>query len=130
MSALTSLVVADNTPTNHTFVPRDKSKDGVVTFVERGAVALADKLLTAQLQDQPNRFKVRVKLAVPTVVTAVINSVNQSVVDDIDYADVTFTLSKKRTDLERQHFVAQFKNSLNSTVVNIYDMLIKGESSY
>jgi len=131
MSAFPSLATVDRetSPLAHTFVPREKSED-VITWAERHATAaVGDKVFTAQKRASGvGKRKVRLKLAVPYVVTQTINGVNVVTVDDIDYVDCTFTLSTKRTDQDRKNLVGMFQGLLDAADANVVDMIVKDES--
>lgn len=125
MPQLQTLVVADGqaTPVNHTFVPKDIDRNGVARLKVSNGVPLGDKLLTLSLRQTDTKYKGRILLSVPVVVTETINGVSVPKVTRPAHVDVTMTFDQTSSAQERKdalHFMANVLRSTNPLVASTF----------
>lgn len=113
MAQATSIVVNDreSTPVAHTFAPRAVSTD-LALFVESASVPIGERKLSIASRKTNGKYRTRVKLENPTLVTEVVNGVNVPKVPRTAYADVTFTFDETHSLQERKNTVGMFYNAL------------------
>lgn len=111
MPALTTIVVADNTPTNHNFAPL-RRVDDMLYLVNRESVTQAGNMSIGLRLDLASgkrlTNRVQYRFAHPFEVT--IDGV--TTVRDIARANTDFILPVGMTDAERLRFVTMYNNSL------------------
>lgn len=118
MGAISTITVADATPTNHDFAPTGISQDGVARWLEKTASVPAGFLpLSVSLRppvpgssDPVYRFLMT--LNVPTLVTETINGVARSSLERTIRYKVEAIMPATSTLAERQHATAYVKNLL------------------
>lgn len=128
MAQRASFAVLDRetTPLSHTFVPRSPADSSVVLFAETATVPIGERTFTISTRKTGTKYRTRIKLESPVLVTEVINGVSRPSVPRIAYADLTFTFEDTSTAQERANVVGMFANSLaaaqtmiNATLVNL-----------
>lgn len=131
MPAFTSFSVNDReaTPVAHTFTPHSKP-NGVSRFVESDGVPIGDKIITVSSRQVGSKYKIRLVLTDPVVVTETINGVNVPKVDRTAYAAVDFTFDQRSTLQERKNTVGMFANALAATVTPIDGVVTGLEGHY
>jgi len=133
MPALASITINDRetTPVAHTFVPTDGGgSTGVAVVEEMAAIPEGNKSLSISRRKAGSKFKVRLVLKDPIVVTETINGVARSVVDRTSYADLTFTFDSRSSLQERKNTVGMLYNALASSVTLVDGVVTKLESVY
>jgi len=93
MSAFTTLVLTDRqaAPIDHTFVPVSR-ETGVAEWSESDGTPLGDNKVTASVRRAANdKFKARIKLAIPVTAIETVNGIALTKVVRTGYADLTFT---------------------------------------
>lgn len=113
MAQAASVVVNDRatTPVAHTFAPRRISTD-LALFVETGSVPFGERKLSISQRQSGGKYRVRVKLENPVLVTETVNGVSVPTVPRTSFADVTFTFDQYSTLQERKDTVGMFANAL------------------
>lgn len=101
----------ETTPIAHAFTPRTVSTD-LAQFVESASVPIGERKLSISSRKSGGKYRIRLKLENPTLVTEVVNSVNVPKVPRIAYADVTFTFDETHSLQERKNTVGMFANAL------------------
>lgn len=104
----------ETTPLAHAFAPRQVTSD-LALFVESASVPIGERKLSISSRKSAGKYRIRVKLENPTLVTEVVNSVNVPKVPRTAYADVTFTFEDTHSLQERKNTVGMFANALAST---------------
>lgn len=121
MPAFATITVDDreSTPVAHAFTPRSDS-NGVAEFRESTGVPIGDSVLTISLRETSGKYRARIKMAMPTVVTETINGVDYPKVARTAYADLTVTFADSSTLQERKNLIGMFANTLaaSQTVPN------------
>lgn len=112
------------TPLAHVYAPRSSPDTSVVLFVENGIVPVGERKFTISTRKSGTKYRTRMKLEVPTLVTEVINTVNRYSVTRIAYVDCTFTFEDTSTSQERKDVIGQFANSLAATQTMINSSLV------
>lgn len=109
----------ETTPIAHAFTPRDVGP-GLALFAESASVPIGEKKLTISKRLTNGRYRIRVKLDNPTLVTETVNGVNVPKVPRTAYADVTFTFTSDHSLQERKNTVGMLANALaaSQTVVD------------
>lgn len=113
MAQAAPVVVNDRatTPVAHTFAPRDVSTD-LASFVETASTPVGERKLSISKRKSGTKYRVRIKLDNPVLVTEVINGVNRPAVPRTAYADATFTFDETSSLQERKDTVGMFANAL------------------
>lgn len=101
----------ETTPLAHAFAPRVVSSD-LAQFVESASVPIGERKLTIGSRKAGGKYRIRLKLENPTLVTEVVNGVNVPKVPRTAYADVTFTFDETHSLQERKNTVGMFANAL------------------
>jgi len=124
MPALTSIAVSDreSTPATHTFTPAHR-KNGVSTFKNRDGVPIGDETLTISLRQSGQKYKARIVLSLPTVVTETINGVDSPSVARSNFATFETTFDASSTLQERQNTVGLMANLLLAAETEVDDVL-------
>lgn len=134
VGAISTITVADATPTNHDFVPTAVGADGVARWNERSASVPAGFWpLSAYLRPpvpgaSSQIYKATLQLAIPTLVTETINGVNRFSVERTIRIAVDFLLPATSTLTERQHACAVLKNLVGHA--SIKDMIENLNTTY
>lgn len=133
MPQLQNLVLTDRaaTPVAHTFTPRDVVAN-VGTVEESTGVKVGDKAFSISVRKTPGngRYKVTIKLAVPTVVNETINGVTVATVSHTAYVDAVFTFDPKSTTQERKDVVGMFQSAFDPSKVLVNDAVIGLQGIY
>lgn len=132
MPAIQNTVLTDRagTPVNHTFVPQNVVQ-GIGTVVESTGVPVGNSRLSVSLRKtETGRFKSTVQLAVPVLVTEVINGVSQPKVVRTAYANATFTFDETSSLQERKDLVGMFQSSLDPSKLLVNDTVIGLQGVY
>lgn len=133
MPQLQPLVLADRktTPVNHNFIPRD-IVGGVASLHESTGVPLGDSRFTVSVTraKESGRFKARLTLAVPIVVTETVNGITNPKIVRTSYADITFAFDQTSTEDERKDLVGMTLSALNPTQTFINEVLVKLQAVY
>lgn len=129
MPLLQTTVLADreNTPVNHTFVPRDV-KDGRGVVVNSTGVPIGDERLTVAMKEATSRYNGEVKLVLPVVQNETINGVVRPTVVRTAYVTMNFSFDKSSTLQERKNAVGLAAAALATNKPLINDALINLES--
>lgn len=124
MAQATSFAVNDrkSTPVAHTFVPAD-ANGSLAVFREAGAIPAGDRKVTVSMRKTNGKYRVRLVLANPVVVTETINGVNRYKVDRTSFADVTFTFDETSSLQEREDTVGMFANALSDSLTVLDDTI-------
>lgn len=130
MAQRASFAVLDRetTPLSHTFVPRTTQDSSVVLFAETATVPIGERVFTISTRKTGTKYRTRIKLESPVLVTEVINGVSRPSVPRISYADLTFTFEDTSTAQERRNTVGMFANALAASQVMINATLVDLES--
>lgn len=132
MPQLQGLVLTDRTPTtpvNLTFVPREIVKD-VGTVVNSAGTPVGEKRCSVSMMKRNSRFKGEVRLALPVVVTEVINGVSRPVVARTAYVTLTADFANESTEQERNDAIGLMASALSPGKVLVNDALVKLEGVY
>lgn len=133
MPQLQTLVLKDraSTPVNHTFAPRDITGN-VGKVVASTGVPVGEKTYTVSLRQTPDngRFRVQLRMAVPTVQNQDIGGVINPIVTRTAYVDATFTFDRTSTEQERKDVVGMFQDSLDSSKALTNGVLVNLEGVY
>lgn len=129
MAQRANIVVNDRatTPVAHTFAPRGGSSSAdTVYFVEAGTTPIGERKISIQTRFSSGKYRTRIRVENPTLVTEVVNGVNVPKVPRTLFAEVNFTFPDTSTDQERKDTVGFIANVLaasqtmvNATVVNL-----------
>lgn len=113
MAQATSITVNDreSTPVAHVFAPRQIAP-GTAVFVEGGTVPIGERKLTIYNRNANGKYRVRIRLEAPTLVTETVNGVNVPKVPRTCYAEVNFTFDETSSLQERKNCVGMFANAL------------------
>lgn len=131
MPQLQNLVLKDRatTPVDHTFTPRNIS-DGVGEVVETTGVPVGESRFTISMRRTTDRYKSKLRLAVPVVVNQTINGVTTPIVARTAYVDVSFDFSAESTEAERNNLVGMLEDSLKPAKVLVNDTVVKLQGVY
>lgn len=131
MPQLQNLVLKDRaaTPVDHTFTPRNIS-DGVGEVVETSGVPVGESRFTISMRRSNDRYKSKLRLAVPVVVNQVVNGVTTPIVTRTAYVDVSFDFSAESTEAERNNLVGMLQDSLAPAKVLVNDTVVKLQGVY
>lgn len=131
MPQLQNLVLKDRatTPVDHTFTPRNIS-DGVGEVVETTGVPVGESRFTISMRRTSDRYKSKLRLAVPVVVNQTINGVTTPIVARTAYVDVSFDFSAESTEAERNNLVGMLEDSLKPAKVLVNDTVVKLQGVY
>lgn len=131
MPQLQNLVLKDRaaTPVDHTFTPRNIS-DGVGEVVETTGVPVGESRFTISMRRTSDRYKSKLRLAVPVVVNQVINGVTTPIVTRTAYVDVAFDFAAESTEAERNNLVGMLADSLLPAKVLVNDTVVKLQGVY
>lgn len=131
MPQLQNLVLKDRaaTPVDHTFTPRNIS-DGVGEVVETTGVPVGESRFTISMRRTTDRYKSKLRLAVPVVVNQTINGVTTPIVARTAYVDVSFDFSAGSTEAERNNLVGMLEDSLKPAKVLVNDTVVKLQGVY
>lgn len=131
MPQLQNLVLKDRaaTPVDHTFTPRNIS-EGVGEVVETTGVPVGESRFTISMRRSNDRYKSKLRLAVPVVVNQVVNGVSTPIVTRTAYADVAFDFSAESTEAERNNLVGMLQDSLAPAKVLVNDTVVKLQGVY
>lgn len=126
MAQAASVTINDRaaTPVAHTFAPRSVTTDQAL-FVESGSVPIGEKALTISQRKSGTKFKVRVLLKAPVLVTETINGVSVPKVPRTSYADLQLTFDETSTLQERKDTVGLLANAL-ATSQTMVDATLTG----
>lgn len=115
MAQATSITVNDRetTPVAHTFVPR-KGANGM-DFVRAASVPIGNETISYKFRQSGGRLRTRISLAVPTLVSEVINSVTVPKVPRVAFISCDFIFDETSTVQERKNAVGMFYNLLASS---------------
>lgn len=113
MAQAASIVVNDRaaTPVAHTFAPRSITTDQAL-FVEAGSVPIGERRLIIDSRFTNGKYRIRLRVVNPTLVTEVVNGVNVPKVPRTSYGESSFTFDQTSTDQERKDTVAYIANAL------------------
>lgn len=129
MPALQNLVLADRVPTNHTFVPRDV-KNGTGLVVANAGMPLGEERVSIAMRRSGAKFRGDMKIAVPVVVSEVINGVTRPSVARTHYAQVLVTFDEGSTETERNNFIGMVQDSLGTGKTLVNNAFVKLEGVY
>lgn len=131
MPQLQNLVLKDRatTPVDHIFTPRNIS-DGVGEVVETTGVPVGESRFTISMRRTTDRYKSKLRLAVPVVVNQTINGVTTPIVARTAYVDVSFDFSAESTEAERNNLVGMLEDSLKPAKVLVNDTVVKLQGVY
>jgi hypothetical protein len=107
------LLDREDTPVSHTFTP-NSLEAGLGTFVESDGVPVGDNKITVSVRRSGAKYKARLVMSAPTIVTETINGVDSSKVSRTAYADLTLTFDATSTRQERENLVGMFANALSA----------------
>lgn len=132
MAKLANTVLTDRatTPVAHTFIPRDTIPDNsgvnVGTLVETSGIPVGESRLTQSLRKTASgRYKARLTLVVPIVVTETVNGVSRPLVVREGIADVTFTFDSESSEAERNNLVGMFQSAFDVSKTFVNDTVVK-----
>lgn len=131
MPQLQSIVLTDreSVPVNHTFVPRD-IREGVGTVIESLGTPIGEPKLAISLRKLNGKYRGRLVLDVPVVVTETINGVNNPMIARRAVADLTIVFDEKSSLQERKNLVGMLASALDSSKVLVNDSFTKLEGVY
>lgn len=123
MPSFATITVDDreDTPVAHVFTPTSID-NGVGTFHERDGVPIGDNKLTLSARKAGSKYKTRLVLSIPVMVTETINGVDSYKVVRTAFADVNFTFDESSSDQERENVMGIVANALasgQSTVIGV-----------
>lgn len=125
MPTFTPITINDgaDTPVAVTFSPFGGiDSQGVARFRENTGVPMAARKLSISLRSLVAKYKARLLLTLPSVVTETINGVDRAKVERVGYADVNFTFAADSTAQERKDLRILTANAiLHSTVEAVVD---------
>lgn len=126
MAQAASLVVNDRagTPVAHTFAPRQVTGD-LALFIESAGTPIGERKVTISNRKSGGKYRIRLKIENPTLVTEVVNSVSIPKVPRTAYADVTFTFDETSLLQERKDTVSFLYNAL-ATSQTMVDSTVTG----
>jgi hypothetical protein len=87
-------------------------------------------VFTVSLRKVGSRFKGRLVLKNPTIVSETINGVVVPTVSRTSYASLDLTFDETSTEQERKNTIGMFANALAASVVPINDTFVKLEQLY
>lgn len=121
MPQLQSLAVYDgeDTPILHTFVPENIDKNGVARLKESDGTPIGDNIVTVSLRRVDSKYKGRIVLAMPVVVTETINGVSVPRVARKAFADLNLSFDETSSVQERKNVLHILSNILGSGEVLI-----------
>lgn len=134
MPALQNLVLTDRatpTPVNHTFVPDGIDQQNVGAVVNSGASGVpagAERFTISMRKGGDNRYKGKLKLTLPILVTETINGVSVPKVARQTIVNVSFDFDERSTEQERKDAVGMTYSALDSSKVLVNDTLTKVQS--
>lgn len=113
MPAFNSFTVNDRetSPVAHVFTPRSR-KDAVATYVKSTGVPVGDERFTISLRETADKFRARITMSLPVVVTETVNGVASPVVARTARASVDLSFDKESTLQERKNAIGLLANSL------------------
>jgi hypothetical protein len=132
MPALQALSIVDRTPVTpvvHNFTPRDVTS-GVGLVVANAGVPLNEERLTVSMRKSGSKFRGKISLAVPVVVTEIINGVSVPSVARTSYVNAEFTFDESSTLQERTNLVGMFADSLGIGKALIHGAIVNLEGVY
>lgn len=124
MAQITSLVINDreSTPVAHTYV-RNEVSGNAASFYETAATLNGRAKLSITWKRTDTKYKCRLILAKPVLVTEVINGVSRNTIDRTNYGSVEFTFDGASTLQERKNVVGLMANALLAAQTGIDDTL-------
>lgn len=131
MPDLQSIAIDDreSTPVTHTFTPRSKD-NGVGVCGESSGVPLGENTLSVSMRRAGTKYKGRLRIAMPVVVTQTIDSVDSPLVTRTAYADVQVSFDQSSSTQERDNLVGMLANALGSSKVLVNDCFVELEGIY
>lgn len=134
MPALQNLVLTDRatpTPVNHTFVPSGLDQQNVAEVTNSGASGVpagAERLTISFKKGGDNRYKGKIRLVLPVLVTETINGVSVPKVARQTIVGLSFDFDERSTEQERKDAVGMTYSALDPSKVLINDTLVKAQS--
>lgn len=132
MPQLQSLAIYDGktTPVLHTFIPESIDQNGVARLKESDGTPIGDQVVTVSLKKTDTKYRGRVVLVLPSVVTETINGVSVPKVARTAYADLTVTFDQTSTIQERKDALALLSDALSGGKTMVDSTLINLEGIY
>lgn len=132
MPALQTVTVNDRstpTPVAHVFTPRDVSK-GTGLVVRGNGVPVGEERLTVAMRKAAAKFRGKVTLTVPVVVTQTIDGVSSPVVARSTFISMEVTFDERSTPQERTDAIGIFANALAPSVPLVHGAIVGLEGVY
>lgn len=131
MPALQSLSILDRetTPVAHVFQPRDV-KDGVGLVVKSTGVPVSDEKLTVSMRKSGSKFRGKLTLAIPTVVTETINGVSRPSVSRTAYVSIEVVFDELSTTQERTNAIGMAADALGVSKILVHNAFVGLEGIY
>jgi len=131
MPDLQSIAVNDRetTPITHTFTPRSK-ENGVGITGESSGVPVGENTLSVSMRKVGSKYKGRLRIVMPVVVTQTIDSVDSPLVTRTAYADLQVTFDESSSTQERDNLIGMLADSLGTAKTLVNDSLVELEGVY
>jgi len=131
MPDLQSIAVNDreSTPITHTFTPRSK-ENGVGITGESSGVPVGENTLSVSMRKVGSKYKGRLRIVMPVVVTQTIDSVDSPLVTRTAYADLQVTFDESSSTQERDNLIGMLADSLGTAKTLVNDSLVELEGVY
>lgn len=131
MPELQSIAIDDreSTPVTHTFTPRSKD-NGIGVCGESSGVPLGENTLSISMRRAGTKYKGRLRMAMPVVVTQTIDSVDSPLVTRTAYADLQVTFDQSSSTQERDNLIGLLADALGSSKTLVNDCLVDLEGVY
>lgn len=122
MSLISSLTVSNGLtpPTNFVFTPKSFDK-GVVTLRNLGTTLLEERKITYSARETPQAYIGDVRIALPIVVTDVINGVSVPRVDRVEGGSVNLRFTRKSTVDDRKAVRKMLIAAIDSAIGLMFD---------
>lgn len=132
MPQLQSLTIEDGetTPVSHTFVPENIDNNGVARLKESDGTPIGDNVVTISLRKADSKYKGRMVLVMPEVVTETINGVSVPRVARTAFADLSLTFDQTSTVQERTNVLRLLADALGSGATLVDSTFINLEGIY
>lgn len=124
MAQIASLVINDReaTPVAHTYV-RNEVSGNAASFFEAAATLGGRAKLSVTWKQTDTKYKCRLILSKPVLVTEVINGISRNKIDRINYGAAEFTFDGASTLQERKNVVGLLANALLASQTGLDDTL-------
>jgi hypothetical protein len=132
MPALQSISVNDRatpTPVAHAFAPRDVSQ-GVGLVVNSTGVPVGEEKLTISMRKSGSKYRGKLTLTAPVVVTETINGVSAPRVARTAYATLEVTFDETSSTQERTNLIGMIADALGTSKTLVHNTLVGLEGVY